>query len=174
MKEVYVAFSYGQGGPLVDYLLSFNGSGVLDFKFEQMGCIAPGPFAWSDTAKIADRIRALPLTMPIAVAGTSLGANEAPRIGAMLLQSKRTVDLMVGIQPSTWGAKNLITSNVKRAVCFYNPIAGLTGGLGSYCWKRTEGNHTTELLAYRSYWPHPGDNVPWIHEIIFAELRKLQ
>ncbi len=172
-KQLYVALSYGQGGGFVDGLLSFNGTGVLNGKIAALGSnvSAPGPYSWNESNAIASKIKGLPASTLIAIGGTSLGANEAPRIGAMI--NNRPVDFMFGIQPSLYGAKNAVTSNVKRAMFFRNPIWPITMGLGAYQWVRAAGNHSTVLIEQATYAPHPGDNVGWIHAAILAEIKKL-
>lgn len=172
-KQIYVALSYGQGGSFIDGLLSFNGTGSLNNKIAKLGSTvsAPGPYSWIEASTIASKIKGLPVSTLIAVGGTSLGANEAPRVGAMV--NNRPIDFMFGIQPSLYGAKNAVTANVKRAMFFRNPIWPITMGLGAYQWVRAKDNHSTILIEYSTYAPHPGDNVAWIHEMILAEIKKL-
>ncbi len=173
-KQLYVALSYGQGGGLVDGLLSFNGTGALRDKIAALGrnvSTPQYPTSWNESSAIASKIKGLPTSTLIAIGGTSLGANEAPRIGASI--NNRPVDFMFGIQPSLYGAKNAVTANVKRAMFFRNPIWPITMGLGAYQWQRAAGNHSTVLIEQATYAPHPGDNVPWIHEAILGEIRKL-
>ncbi len=172
-KQLYAAISYGQGGGFIDGLLSFDGTGSLNRKIAALGASvsAPGPSSWYESSTIASKIKGLPASTLVAIGGTSLGANEAPRIGAMI--NNRPVDFMFGIQPSLYGAKNAVTANVKRAMFFRNPIWPITMGLGAYQWVRAAGNHSTTLIEQTTYSPHPGDNIPWIHAAIVAEIKRL-
>lgn len=171
-KKVFVAISYGQGGAMLDAFLSFDGTGQLNQRVRGLGCDAPGPFEWDQPYTIAAKIKALPADTKIVVGGTSLGANEAPRVGALV--GARTIDFMFGIQPSMYGVKNLITPNVKRATFFYNPPWFPIGlGLGSYQWQAAPGNRRTVITPCQTYAPHPGDNVGWIHDAIVSEIKKL-
>lgn len=172
-RQLYIALSYGQGGGIIDGLLSFNGTGVLNSKIAALGSTvsAPGPYSWSEASTIASKIKGLPTSTRVIIGGTSLGANEAPRIGAMI--NNRAIDFMFGIQPSLYGAKNAITANVKLAMFFRNPIWPITLGFGAYRWVRAAGNRTTNLIEQTSYAPHPGDNVPWIHDAILYEIKNL-
>lgn len=171
MPKVTAFISYGQGGAGLDWLLSFGGTSRLNARAYALGVDTPGPYSWDQARAIADKIKALPADARVVVGGTSLGANEAPRIGTLV--GRRPIDFMFGIQPSLFGAKNSVTPNVKRAMFFRNPVWPITMGLGAYQWVRAPGNHATTLIEQTSYAPHPGDNVQWIQDVILAEIRKL-
>lgn len=174
MEKRTVAFiSYGQGGWLVDLLLSANGIGKLHRRVAALGVDAGAvPRKWWEYRKIADEIADLPDDVKVVIGGASLGANMAPWIAATV--HPRPVDLVFGIQPSLYGTRNPVSKNVKRALCIYNPSALITGGLGAYRWELAPGNKATALVVKESNAVHPGDFVEWIQVAILDEIKKVQ
>lgn len=173
MDNVVAFLSYGQGGQPVDIALSGGGIDRLASRIRSLG-ITCHVHNWDEAILITSKIKSLPADTKIIVGGTSLGANEAPRIGALL--KTRTIDFMFGIQPSKYGVYNLVTSNVKRAMYFYQPwwfIFGLSQGFGSYQWQKASGNKLTVMLSAYSFASHPGSNHEATQNYILAEIRKL-
>ena len=157
----------------MDVLLTAGGTKRLQRRMAELGVEVRGPFGAKEELRIAQQIQSLPTEVKVVVGGSSLGANAAPRIGAMVCP--REIDLMFGIQPSLWARrKGRVTANVKRAVYFYVPwYWPVTFGLGQYRWKRQEGNTVTTLVEWPTYMTHPGNNVESVQGRILAELRRL-
>lgn len=105
--------------------------------------------------------------------GASLGAMSV-LVFAGYLQPE-TIDFCGGFQPSDYdpsGHQVLIKENdppdvitraitvprnVKKALCFRNPIAAATGGLGHATWIKDSNNTTTMLAVLKRLDIHPGD-----------------
>lgn len=169
-RNIFVALMYGQGGQATDIMLSGDGLGHLATRIRNLssaiGC--PPPFTWDQAAVISRVIQKLPDSSAIVIGGASLGANEAPRAASA---AERKVDLVFGIQPSLMGVHNLVTKNVDKAVCFFNPIPFFA--LGAYQYKRAADNQHTAMIPHYTYAMHPGDNVQWIQDKILAEIKAL-
>ncbi len=107
-----------------------------------------------------------------AIVGSSLGAGAAPIFAGYL--RPENIDFVGGFQPSDWDpvmhAVNLrdfdgnpitravnVPANVKRALCFRNPVAAATGGLGHATYVLAPGNTTTQLHIVDRADVHPGD-----------------
>lgn len=171
MSKVVAFVSYGQGGAALGMLLSAGGTAKLNTRIKALG-VDSTLWNWDQYAAIGAKIRALPADVKVVVGGTSLGANEAPRVAAHVYPRK--IDFLFGIQPSMYGAKNQVPSNVRRAMYFYSPWWWpVTLGFGSYQWQRTLANTATVMLPQTTYLPHPGDNAESVHQPILAEIARL-
>ena len=53
-----------------------------------------------------------------------------------------------------------VPDNVVSALCFRNPVAAATGGLGHAIWKLADGNTRTKLTVIERPDIHPGDFPP--------------
>lgn len=169
-----IAFiSYGQGGKPVDAALDGGTSGIdrLSARIKALGVETPGPFGWEQFQTIADTIKKLPKTVQVIIGGTSLGANMAPWIAAKVYP--RTVDYIFGIQPSNYGGHYDIPKNVVKALCVYNPLWFMTGGLGALSWPRAADNHTTVLTTRTKYVTHPGSNDEDTQNFILTDIKGL-
>jgi hypothetical protein len=177
---------YGQGGKSVDAVLSGDGLGYMQQVLDAIPGVeahdpivvqpAPqyGAFSWDAGAEIARQVRKLPLMDKLVIGPcVSLGANEGPLICESLL-GFRDVDLLIGIQPSMFGRKNLVPSNVIKAVCIYNPIYFMTWGLGAYLWELKPNNTRTRLIPVTSWWPHPGDNNKSVRDRVTSEVEAVR
>lgn len=129
--DVYI--KYGLGG----YSLGYNlgpGQGTLgdqiQSKYGSRVRIA-GYYQFQD--QLYQLIDETPASIKVIVIGNSCGAVTAPFDAA---QSSRTVDAVMGIQPSTDGCEgdfsptNPIPANVRFALDTYNPNCAETFGLG--------------------------------------------
>lgn len=173
MSRIFAFISYGQGGAVVDTVLSGNGIARLRQRIQNDLGVETGPcYGWDRYEFIADRIKQLPDDARVIVGGASLGANMAPWIAAAVYP--RPVDLIFGIQPSLYGGRYEITRNVRSAPCIYNPVWLLTFGLGAYQWQREASNHSTVLTTRTSYALHPGDNVTAVQDYILAAIRAIK
>jgi hypothetical protein len=122
-----------------------------------------------DTQKVFDFLHNFPGRAGIF--GSSLGAGVAPVMAGYL--KDRPIDIVGGFQPSDWDpclhpvlikdGLDIITravavpANVKFALCFRNPIAAGTLGLGHGTYVLAPENHFTELHVTKRADMHPGD-----------------
>ncbi len=179
--KTHLFLMYGQGGGAVDAVLSGDGLGYIQKLADAMPdvvahdpllvydrSIVQSAFTWDAGQAIYDEAQKIPVTDRLIIGGVSLGANVAPYVASVL---RRPVELIFGIQPSMYGPKNLVSSNIRRAVCIYNPIWFMTGGLGAYYWRVMPGNSQTEMLYQYSYWPHPGDNNSGVRNRVLQEIK---
>lgn len=178
MRKVFVALSYGQGGGAVDRMLNggVDGVQVMAERLRAAGAEVR-VFQWYEGKEVVKAIADLPASTAAVIAGVSLGANEAPRNAANL--SGRTIELLFGIQASEQGGRNAVESNVARAVSIYVPglygwLIGWVVGLGHYRWELAPGNRKTSLEYRTTYAPHPGDNLAWVHDLLVAEVGRIQ
>jgi hypothetical protein len=106
---------------------------------------------------------------PVGVIGASLGAGVAPIMAGYV--GPKLVAFVGGFQPSDWDpvmhrdpATGLMTvcvpGNCVRALCFRNPVAAATGGLGHAIYKLADGNTRTKLTVIERPDIHPGDFPP--------------
>ncbi len=128
------------------------------------------PYSDEDVNLIASEIEKLPDTDTVLVCGTSLGANNAPVVGA---RTKHTIHGMFGFQASEWGYHSRVTSNVLYAHLFYsfNPIP--LPLLGAYQWRRAVGNTVTNLHLTPKHLPHPGDYDVPSQNVFLAEIKRI-
>lgn len=166
---VHVFVSTGQGGKVTcPATVSLNGR-IASLA----GVVAPGPFEWFQIETIAELVKKVPDKDKIVVGGTSLGANEAPRIAAMV--APRRIAYLFGIQPSKLGERNLIPSNVSVARTWrcpwYWPFS--SAGLGMYQWELKPSNSITKLYVENTLAIHPGDYVESIQQTILADIANL-
>lgn len=173
--NTYIAMMYGQGGQAVDIGLTGGGMDRLAKRISALGkdyqC---EQFNWDQANIIAEKIKKLSSDTKIVIGGTSLGANETPRACSYL--KGQAIDLIFGIQPSIYGAKNLVPSNVKQATFWYQPwglAAGIGLGYGSYQWELMLGNKTTKLTSAYTFVSHPGSNSESIQSAIIEAILKL-
>jgi hypothetical protein len=129
----------------------------------------------------------------LAIFGSSLGANNAPDVAQDLI-GHRTIDFMVGFQPSQYGTHVPIPVNVKHALCFFNPVWIITAGLGNYQWvlapdndgtivvQDTKGKWTTQrtgkggtfLQVIENLDLHPADFDTALQDIALNEMQALR
>jgi hypothetical protein len=104
--------------------------------------------------------------------GSSLGAMSAVVFAGYMMHQQ--IDFVGGFQPSDYDPSghdveirendppDIITraievpSNVANAVCFRNPVAALTGGLGHAAYV-LDPSGNTKLVTYKREDAHPGD-----------------
>jgi len=170
---------YGMWGPITD-----PGARTMT---QRMAAELPGidmhasPYRDYDVNTIVSEIMALPPDDPVLVAGTSLGANNTPVVGAYVcLQNRnRMIAGLWGFQASILGAQAVagstypgITPNVKFAHLAYstNPI---NAGLGAYVWQKASGNNTTNLYTFDTGDLHPGDGNVGTQDKFLAEMKRV-
>lgn len=152
-EQADVWIKYGLGGITFGYALgppssSYGTLGAeIAAKFGSRVRIA-GYFQFQD--QLYPQINATPASIKVIVIGNSCGAVTAPFDA---IQSKRAVDLVAGIQPSTDGCEgdysgtNPIPPNVRYALDTYNPSCPETFGLG--CQLYTAGPTTKLTIVQR-------------------------
>lgn len=86
------------------------------------------------------------------VGGYSWGADNTSIIADAL---PRTIDFLFALQPSVYYPTTPLRSNVKEALCVYNPWWFATFGLGFEQLRLAEGNHTTTLNLVQTSDSHP-------------------
>jgi hypothetical protein len=171
-------FLYGMWGPVTD-----PGARTMT---QRMAAELPinmhdSPYRDYDVNSIVSIIMELPAYDKVIVAGTSLGSNNTPVVGAYAyLQNKsRIIHGMWGFQASIWGAHAEpgtsypgITPNVLFASLAYstNPI---NGGLGTYVWEKAPGNSTTNLYSFDTKDIHPGDGNVVVQNKFLAEMKRV-
>jgi len=172
-------YLYGMYGPVTD-----PGARTMS---QRMAEELPGinmhdsPYRDYDVNEICYIIKELAENDVVLVAGTSLGSNNTPVVGAYayLNNPKRIIHGIWGFQASIWGAKAGssqyypgITPNVKFAHLAYstNP---LNFGLGAYVWQKVPGNHTTNLYAFDTGDLHPGDQNVNVQDMFLAEMKRV-
>jgi hypothetical protein len=175
---------YGMWGPITD-----PGARTMT---QRMASELPinmhaSPYRDYDVNTIVSIILGLPAEDKIIVAGTSLGSNNTPVVGAYAyLQSKaRIIHGIWGFQASVWGAQAYnattgsgvpeypgVTENVLFGHLAYstNP---LNGGLGAYVWQKAPGNKTTNLYAFDTGDLHPGDTNVNVQDMFLAEMARV-
>lgn len=118
----------------------------------------------TDTQKVYDFLRGY--KQFTAIVGASLGAGVAPIMAGYLRPDQ--VNFVGGFQPSDWdpvmhtdpatGLRAVsVANNVSNAMCFRNPIAAATGGLGHAIYVLAPGNQVTKLEVIERPDIHPGD-----------------
>lgn len=137
----------------------------------------------TDSKKVFDFLRGH--NGSCAVVGASLGAGASPIFAGYL--RGQTVDFVGGFQPSDWdpvmhavsiqSGVDLITravtvpENVRDALCFRNPVAATTGGLGHATYVLDSNNKTTKLTVVERADVHPGD-FGEAQDAMFAAVKK--
>ena len=139
-EQADVYFKYGLGGVAFGYNLG-PGPGTLgdqiSAKYGSRVRIA-GYYQFQD--QLYELLNHTPANIKVVIIGNSCGAVTAPFDAA---QTKRTVDAVMGIQPSTDGCEgdfsgtNPIPSNVRFALDTYNPNCAETLGLGCQLYTAT-------------------------------------
>ena len=171
VKAASAFVMYGMGGASLDLA---GGEATIVAEIKKLGVNIEGsPYQYYDTQVITDAIMKLPKETIVIIGGDSLGGNDGPLIAAALKTANRKVDYLFGFQPSVWGEHTVVTSNVVKAVCIYNPVWLETFGLGDYPWPLDEGNTTTELKLIEAEDAHPGDNDVAMQNIIFSDIKAL-
>lgn len=180
---VHGFFIYGMWGPVTD-----PGARTMT---QRMTAELPGinmhasPYRDYDVNSIVGEIMLLPAADKVLVAGTSLGANNTPVVGAYVyLQNKaRIIHGMWGFQASIWGAQAGvaatypgITSNVEFAHLIFSE-APENVGLGAYKWIAAPGNTVTNggqgpLLTEKDL-AHPGDYDTASQNTFLAEMKRV-
>lgn len=133
------------------------------------GVYCPFTFNYDDIDKVADAIDAIPASVPIALMGHSLFANNIPKIAAVV--SPRTIALVVGYDPSIFATCPAIPANVKTAICFHgmnwlNPI-------GHALYTVADPRKTT-LTTIKTWDTHTDiDDDDGLHGIAVAAFKKL-
>jgi hypothetical protein len=175
-------YLYGMWGPITD-----PGARTMT---ERMAAELPinmhaSPYRDYDVNQIVATILALPPTDKVLVAGTSLGSNNTPVVGAYvyLQNKKRIIHGIWGFQASQGGAKGGVDPNypgVTANVLFGHLIssdAPENFGLGSYRWITAPGNTVTNgghgpILDTHDY-AHPGDGVTADQDMFLAEMKRV-
>jgi hypothetical protein len=109
--RVAAFIGYGVGGRFWS-----GGMDLLAQKLRALGCFCPPTYRWRDWSTQARAIRAESNDTKIVIAGHSLDANLVPRIAAA---AGRSIDLLVGYDPTLWYPCPRIPKNVKAAICFH-------------------------------------------------------
>ena len=175
-------YLYGMWGPITD-----PGARTMT---ERMAAELPinmhaSPYRDYDVNTIVDIIMGLPPEDKVLVAGTSLGSNNAPVVGAYvyLRNKSRIIHGIWGFQASVWGAHAEpgtsypgITSNVLYAHLISSDFP-TNAGLGAYRWVAAPGNEVTNggagpMLTTHDY-PHPGDGVTADQDMFLAEMKRV-
>jgi hypothetical protein len=174
MIKGVVLISYGMGGSNIETWQSGQRQLVQRCKAEGLDTFA-SPYNWNQVNDIVAIIDRVPVGIPIAVGGDSLGDNEAPDVAQ---RTKRTIKYLFGFQKSLYGADIGVPDNVEFADNIMNPgIIGFirTLGMGSGKWWRThpraDDEQTGRLRNIPIYASHPGD---WgiAQDIIFSGIHK--
>jgi hypothetical protein len=176
-------FIQGMWGPITD-------PGAVTMT-QRMAAELPGinmhesPYRDYDVNTIVAEILALPADDLAIVAGTSLGANNAPVVAAYvyLQNQRRKIAGIWGFQASVWGAQAGqesyypgITANVQFAHLIFSD-APENVGLGAYKWIAAPGNTVTNggqgpLLTEKDL-AHPGDYDTASQDMFLAEMKRV-
>lgn len=94
----------------------------------------------------------VPASDRLIVGGYSWGADNTSIIAAKV---GRTVDYLFALQPSVYYPTTPLGTNVREALCVYNPWWFETFGLGFERLKLAEGNQSTHLKLIKTSDSHP-------------------
>lgn len=108
-------------------------------KYPQVGCET---YRNGEMNATITRIRSMPMSAKIILLGYSWGADNTSIIASKI---SRPVEFLYALQPSVYYPTTPLASNVKEAVCVYNPTWIDTMGLGFERLKLAEGNMTTKF-----------------------------
>jgi hypothetical protein len=171
-KQVIGFGMYGMYGPFTD-----PGEREFTARVKDLGVdVRNSPYRDYDVTQIVAEILAAPADAIIFVWGSSLGANNAPVVGAYV--PHRIIDGMWGFQASLDGAQVGITPNVKFAHEVWNPssITDLswfkTFGFGAYEWVKALGNTKTNLYTSKRDDFHPGETLA-AQEMFLGEMKRI-
>jgi hypothetical protein len=169
MTKGRVFISYGMGGAGIETWATGERLLVQRCRSIDLDTVL-SPYHWNDVNEIVATINGTPGSIPVAVIGDSLGANEAPDIAS---RCHRPIQYLGGFQSSLYGVDVGVPANVLAADNIYNP--GLVGflmtffGLGSRKWHLAPGNKTTVLRNLPHVAPHP-DDWGWAQDVIFSQI----
>jgi hypothetical protein len=107
--RAYVIF--GQDGRITSL-----GMASLATRIEAMG-VKTSTHVWKYPDIIAQDIRGLPVSEPVAIIGYSLGANATTWISNKV---NRSINLIVAYDPSVWSMIEPAGSNVTRLLLYHN------------------------------------------------------
>lgn len=160
--------SFGMGGAFLD---PTYGERWFVERLRAQGVHCADPYQWNDTQKIVDDLLSTPAHWVLAVFGDSLGACEAPHM-AQYVAGRRMIDCIGGFQPSFWGEHIYVPSNVREAICEYDPSFIFTIGLGGYRWKAAPGNTVTKMEYIPKIAFHPDDNDIPVQNVFLDMVRR--
>jgi hypothetical protein len=178
-------FLYGMWGPITD-----PGARTMTQRMatELTGInMHASPYRDYDVNTIVAEIMALPITDPVVIAGTSLGANNTPVVAAYvaLQNAKRIIAGIWGFQASIYGehAGNTpsypgITPNVLFAHLFSSDTVVPVPGIGAYQWICAPGNKVTnggsgKPIVTTTHLAHPGDYDVTSQDTVLAEMQRV-
>lgn len=157
---VVVRIGYGLGGRMT--------SGGIDRLVQTIAETYPlvdvDAHSSGEMESIIGELNHLQPTDKIVVGGYSWGADNAPIICSRV---PRPIEYCFQLQPSFYYPSTPITSNVKKALCVYNPWFWETGGLGFKRGYKAEGNTVTDMQVIMAHDAHPAvDDNPVYHAMI--------
>jgi hypothetical protein len=144
-----------------------RGMDVLADKIRATGQKVDPGYGWTETAKMIARINSAPLSEKIIYYGHSMGANDAPIISRSV---SRSIELMIGFDPTVWYALPPIPRNVKRAICIRSNNYMNMVGHGYFT---VEDSKATRLQTYDTMDEHTVlDDDAKLHAIALAAIRE--
>jgi len=177
---VHGFYLYGMWGPITD-----PGARVMTQRMgSELGPINMhgSPYRDYDVNTIVAEIMALPPGDIVLVAGTSLGSNNAPVVGAYVyLQNRsRIIHGLWGFQASNYGehagatpSYPGLTPNCLFAHLTRSDTIDPVPGIGAYSWVKAPGNTTTNLYIDTVDDVHPGDGNTTVQDKYLAEMRRV-
>jgi hypothetical protein len=167
-----VLLSYGMGGAAIETWST--GLRLLTSRCKADGLETfASPYNWSQVNELDAIISRVPVGIPIAVGGSSLGDDNAPVVAS---RTKRIIRYLFGFQDSMYGVSVKVPDNVQFADNIYNPSWIQTFGLGYRQWTRTtprsDDQKTGRLRNIPIYAPHPDD---WgvAQDVVFSRIHAL-
>lgn len=103
-----------------------QGVDALCIQIRQIPNVTAAIYNWNQQQAIVNAIRAQYRQTRIAYVGYSLGATYGPRVCRI---AARSIDLLIGLDPSQSYLVGKVPTNVRKAIAFYNPNAWYWGGV---------------------------------------------